>query len=540
MGAVLRTAVSVTALLAAASPAMAVKFQFRPEPGMAPEAVAAFQAAGKLWEDQLSDDITIVIDIDFTQLKPNVLGSTNSEKVHVYYKDFRAALLASEPTAVGLQQSIADTETLDLMINRTNNNPAGAGNAKPYLDNDADDNNQAVWLTRANAKALGLIDPQAPEPDAAIAFSTEMNWDFDPSNGVDQDKFDFIAVAAHEIGHTLGFVSGVDILDANSGEKPDPGPYDDNEFVFVTPADVYRRSAESRAVGPRVVDWAADKRDKTFALRQPKNEDGGFSTGVRLGDGRQASHWKDDLELGLMDPTIAPGVHAGIAPLDLEMFDSIGYERTSQVAAAPTTTTRGLVPQVTNTAEAGTVQQPGQRKFEYSDLPEKPIIELRYSGGMIQNADETPFIRVYGNGTVKIYYPRYTKKAGDYTLQLTPEQLKDITENFSNNTVADTPVLRLDDVPTGTTRSLRSVGPSGPSDVIGDHNVRAEVTLQIERIDPASQGAAPMTNVKRTISLPAEGVKSTTRSLQAPVSGPASGVKQIEGLAADPRLKTTK
>jgi hypothetical protein len=71
--------------------------------------------------------------------------------------------------------------------------------------------------------------------------------------------------------------------------------------------------------------------------------------------------------------------------------------------------------------------------------------------------------------------------------------------------------------------------------------VRAEVTLQIERIEPAQAGAAPpITNVERKISVPAEGVKGATRGFSPPISGPASGIKQIEGLAADPRLRSVR
>jgi hypothetical protein len=52
---------------------------------------------------------------------------------------------------------------------------------------------------------------------------------------------------------------------------------------------------------------------------------GKFSTGVFNGDGRQASHWKDNLTLGIMDPTLAPGELAVIRPLDLKAMDVIGY-----------------------------------------------------------------------------------------------------------------------------------------------------------------------------------------------------------------------
>jgi hypothetical protein len=55
-----------------------------------------------------------------------------------------------------------------------------------------------------------------------------------------------------------------------------------------------------------------------------------FSTGVYTGDGRQASHWKDDsltaVHIGLMDPTLAPGVIEAISQADVRSLDVIGWD----------------------------------------------------------------------------------------------------------------------------------------------------------------------------------------------------------------------
>ena len=53
-----------------------------------------------------------------------------------------------------------------------------------------------------------------------------------------------------------------------------------------------------------------------------------FSTGSDFGDGQQASHWKDSLSLGIMDPTAAPGEILNVSLRDLRAFDLIGYEIT--------------------------------------------------------------------------------------------------------------------------------------------------------------------------------------------------------------------
>jgi hypothetical protein len=63
-----------------------------------------------------------------------------------------------------------------------------------------------------------------------------------------------------------------------------------------------------------------------------------FATGVNFGDGRQASHWKDNLGIGIMDPTTAPGEVLQITPTDLLLFDAIGWntQPVSVPAPAPT------------------------------------------------------------------------------------------------------------------------------------------------------------------------------------------------------------
>ena len=52
---------------------------------------------------------------------------------------------------------------------------------------------------------------------------------------------------------------------------------------------------------------------------------GAFANGVVFGDGRQASHWKDNLGLGIMDPTANLGERLSISYNDLRVFDVMGY-----------------------------------------------------------------------------------------------------------------------------------------------------------------------------------------------------------------------
>ena len=126
------------------------------------------------------------------------------------------------------------------------------------------------------------------------------------------------------------FTSGVDILDGNS--PPTRGPFPDSAFTYVNTLDLFRYSADSKNAGG--IDWTADTRDKYFSLDRGATNIALLSTGVTFGDGRQASHWKDNLGLGIMDPTAAPGEKLAISENDLRAFDVIGWNRSSINATA--------------------------------------------------------------------------------------------------------------------------------------------------------------------------------------------------------------
>lgn len=326
---------STIILLLLAAPTLAIEFDFEQQPGMPQEAVDGFIRAGELWEELLNDEITIIVDIGFEQLSPGVLGSTGSNRVAVTYTDFVTAIGAQSqsPDDTSAVQSLQPAPAFQLLINRTSDAPAGSGSPEPFLDDSDSDNNKTVRLTRANAKALGLLDATAKDSDASITFSSEFNWDFVPDDGIDANHFNFVFVAAHEIGHMLGFTSGVDILDTNS--PPHGGPFNSNQFIFVSGADIFRFSTNSVAEGAGTIDWAADDRPKFFAINGGTTSLGEYSRGRNFGDGQQASHWRDNQGLGLMDPTVAPGEVSQITDLDEQLFDVIGYELATNDTRAP-------------------------------------------------------------------------------------------------------------------------------------------------------------------------------------------------------------
>ena len=293
------------------------------------KALAGFKAAGELWSNLLTDDITVNLDIGFGPLDPGVIGGARSSTAFFDYGSIQQALRmdatsANDHLAV---QNLPPGPDLSFLTTNT-------ATGKQELDNNFSLNNLLVAVNTANAKALGLTRDftgaliDSLTVDANITFSSTFGFDFNRSDGINNDQIDFVGTAAHEIGHALGFSSLVDDVDIFS--KPNGpesslgiGPTD----VFVPSVlDLYRYSDESADIG--VLDLTPGN-EAYFSLDRGQTSLGAFSTGRYNGDGQQASHWEDDLGLGLMDPTASDGELMSISGLDIRAFDVIGWNVTS-------------------------------------------------------------------------------------------------------------------------------------------------------------------------------------------------------------------
>ena len=304
-----------------------------------------FQEAADFYSSLFSDNVAINLDIGFTNLGSGILGSASSIKTSVSYDNFRSAITADATSSsdASFTAGLTSGSNFSVYINGTDDNPNGSGSATPYVDNDDGANNSTVWMNTANAKALGLLsDDGTGTADATIRFSNAFTWDYDASDGITSGSYDFVGVAIHEIGHALGFVSGVDVLDLNF-TTAQGGPYNDDLFTYVAPLDFSRFSSDSQTAGADI-DWTADTRDKYFSI------DGGstiyqanaFSTGKTQGDGQQASHWKDSQGYGLFDPTLDDGETGTLSALDTLALDIIGWDLASSTTVPEPSTAIGF------------------------------------------------------------------------------------------------------------------------------------------------------------------------------------------------------
>ena len=333
-----------------------------------------FEVARLYWQSVLKDDVTVRLNIGFSALAPNVIAQAGSTTVGLTVQDTYALLGADVKGALDAQ-AVANLRPLtpsaafpgNLSLNAVVNDFVDPANRVGYqhgtarFDNDGSINNIVLDVNTSVVKSLGITSGTidgvdlATTADASITFSNQLNFDFDPTDGISDLAFDFIGVAIHEIGHSLGFVSGVDVYDIVSrdngplAELLEDGAFGpqrnlDDAFRVMSTLDLFRYGENSDDYGPvRQLDWTTGG-DKYFSIDGGMSElfgESNFSTGAFNGDGSQASHWVDNeylpregrpcsriasTPIGIMNPTFGFCEAGSVTALDLAAFDAMGWD----------------------------------------------------------------------------------------------------------------------------------------------------------------------------------------------------------------------
>jgi hypothetical protein len=280
-----------------------------------PQAKAAFIKAASNWEAVIQTPLNIQINVDYGPTAfgqpydptSQVLGQTSAQMVGSSgnYNSVATALLSGASTA----QEV-------LLYNKL---PASS------VPTDLGPTSQVAAST-ATFRALGMLSATANPPGESqlgsppsISFNSNFKFDFDPTDGIDPDSYDFQATATHEIGHVLGFDSTNGDTQANPSGGLSVTVWDLLRFRPGTTIDTFQTAQRSQTTGGTQVYYFG-------------GAELGLSTGGpdgKSGDGFQSSHWKavslTGVLIGIMDPVVPKGQARTISNNDLAAIDSMGY-----------------------------------------------------------------------------------------------------------------------------------------------------------------------------------------------------------------------
>lgn len=329
-------------LLASALEAGALEFKFTYGPGFeeGTPARAALDVAAATWEELLFDSVTLRIDANWSEeMAAGVAGRSRSTALVFDYAVVRDALVA-DATSADDAVAVAHLPGGERLAFRTVT-PEGEATTS---DGDAPINRR-LEVTRSGAKALGLTADDPAQIDGWITFNAKTRdtggFAFESDSGGS-----FQQTAVHEIGHLLGFVSGVDVVDQTSLPFGPDAPADLTSEAVVTPLDLFRYAEASLPLS-----------DLTPGGRPYFSLDGGatslarLSTGAFNGNLAQASHWRD--VVGVMYSAVDSYPTSRPSPFDLQALDVIGWD----VHPAPEPGAWALVFSATCIAAGGRVRR---------------------------------------------------------------------------------------------------------------------------------------------------------------------------------------
>ncbi|MEO1432001.1 MAG: NF038122 family metalloprotease [Cyanobacteria bacterium J06633_8] len=278
----------------------------------------AAEAAALYWEDRITDNATVNIHLympNASNRPANVLGGALPGFVNnINYSDFRNALTND-------RSSSYDYTAVNNLPNY------GSSSWIAYFENTALTSNK-INLTRANAKALGLIHKHHNDLDGVIVMSdlsnSSHNWKANRTYSVGSSNFDYTSVLIHEIGHILGFVSAVDSIDASNINDHQ------RKLNYTTLFNLFTMS--HRTQNKSIKTSITYGEDLFFSIDGGQTNLGYLSTGQDTnlgyfgrGDGWQASHWKHNIN-AILNPGLSTGARRDAIARDLKVLDVLGWD----------------------------------------------------------------------------------------------------------------------------------------------------------------------------------------------------------------------
>lgn len=322
---------------------------FGTDPVTAMKITAAMTAAGSKWSGSLADPITVKITVDLDGSLPSTaFAAAVGAKLPTSFTSVKSALgadalpfSATDTSAVASLQPGPKIEALTQDTSAPGPSPGiRLGGASTGIWN------STLAVTRPNLKALGLL----PGTDGAAGADGLLKFnptkfamvDFTRGDGITAGLFDFTGIAIHELGHLMGFSSGVDEVDFHGDSAP-AGPADLTGTAIFSVLDLYRYRSDTLAAPSQpptgaVNDWrfgppAGPSEKPYFSVDEGVTTIAAFSTGAVNGDGKQASHFATGVA-GIMNPGFAPGAEFNPTGIDVAAMDAIGWNIVPEPSSA--------------------------------------------------------------------------------------------------------------------------------------------------------------------------------------------------------------
>lgn len=300
-------------------------------------AEASFQVAAAYWGSILTNDVEVRIGVEIRPLGRQ-LGISSNTRMDYAVTDWVAGVTATK-SGSELDRSVVMPDLVDggAAFVTSGTDADGGSDSRVYRSVAGDtESSRTLDLHTSLVKAIGgevqYSNGNEDKVDGSIAFNSDAAFDYDPTDGTSAGSFDFLTIAIHELGHALGFSSGLDTLDAGSAPNGQSDGYDWNDSSLYTALDMFRYSDDPNDVvagDDPVIDLSVGT-ETYFSIDGGKTALAGnrFATGVANGDGDEASHWQDREgcdEIGVMSPTACSGSADFVTAVDLAAFDAIGW-----------------------------------------------------------------------------------------------------------------------------------------------------------------------------------------------------------------------
>ncbi|UCD05310.1 MAG: zinc-dependent metalloprotease [candidate division WOR-3 bacterium] len=263
-----------------------------------PAALAALESVAVYIEQLYSDEVTVSINITYAPLGPGILGVAQSYIAgNPSWTTTLNSLINDMDGDDSVQTWLPNTSTIPVRYN--------------YGSSTITDENRIYFRVAPYNAVIGSY----PSLAAQITFSTNFTFDYDPRDGVSGHCFQ--TVAAHEIGHVLGFGCGasylsndMEVLDIYRFQLTDgTGDYNpDTWYEFQTTA--------------RMVDEPVGNDDANCDMIAVEYQ-------MSDGDPYQSSHFSQNNVDAIMQPTIGGGEtrYPNFFQVpDRDMFDAIGWD----------------------------------------------------------------------------------------------------------------------------------------------------------------------------------------------------------------------